>query len=138
AKILEEVRDLRARLADAEEAEYELKATYNQLLTRGAFSILKKHSSFIEGFGDHSRVSLYAHKDGEFILAGRYTEHPDHCLPNRQRFPADQGCISEAWLNGGESYLELPDPEEDTTAYFDALKSRCNITKKTAQSCRMR
>lgn len=133
-----ETAQVRAKLADAEEAELYLKTTYNDLLTRGARSFLKKHVSAIDDFGDHARVSLYAHKDGEFVLAGRYTEHPEYREPNRQRIPDNQGCVGEAWRNGGECYMELPDPHTQQTNYYETLKESCNIGRRTAGRLRMR
>ncbi|ARP53648.1 hypothetical protein ALFP_1761 [Alcaligenes faecalis] len=127
----------RRSLDEAEQHAEFLRQKFDELLTRGAASFLKRHVRDINEFGDHARVSLYAHTDSQFILAGRFTEHPEFIKPNRQRFPDNQGCIGSAWLNGGECFLELPDPVSRPEEYTDALRNECGIRKTTAKNLRM-
>jgi hypothetical protein len=64
------------------------------------------------GLNDRCRVTLYRHDfsaDAFFIIA-RYSTNPTFKKRGRSHFPADQGCIGEAWRNGEASDLNMPSP----------------------------
>lgn len=130
---------MRAQLDEAEQhAEY-LRATFSEAQAKNAMGFLRFHCEGIENFGDHARASLYAHVDGQFVLAGRFTEHPLYIKPNRQRFPADQGCIGKAWLDGGDFAISLgEDTAKAGEEYLRIISESCNIGESEIHAIRMK
>ncbi|WP_394065396.1 hypothetical protein [Alcaligenes sp. WGS1538] len=130
---------MRAQLDEAEEhAEY-LRATFSEAQAKNAMGFLRFHCEGIDNFGDHARASLYAHVDGQFVLAGRFTEHPVYMKPNRQRFPADQGCIGKAWLDGGDFTISFDEDHAQTpNEYLKIVTETCNIRESEIHTIRMK
>lgn len=88
---------------------------------------------------DFVRISLYGHdpETHSFVLAGRYSIHPDHKKANRQKLPDDQGFLCQAWTNGGQCFVELDD-FNDEVEYRTQVLGKCNMDENLVDALRMK
>lgn len=79
-------------------------------------------------FSDTERISAYRydHEIKAFRLVSRFSQNPTLNGPGRERYPADQGCIAQAWETG-ESVAVLPDKRTDEGAYYAKLQDDWGI-----------
>lgn len=133
---------MRTQREEAEQYAEFLRGSLSEAQSKNAMGFLRFHCGKIPNFSDHARVSLYAHVDAQinqFILVGRFSEHPEYRKPNRQRFPADQGCIGRAWLQGGDFTLQLEaNPSEAPEVYVREVSEKCGISEPEAIAVRMK
>ena len=99
-------------------------------------------SSFLQqlglelNFSDKERISLYLCVGNDFVLCGRYSEHPDHNKRNRVRFPRKQGCIGKAWTDGFH-HIILPHPNQDKKSRNEQLCKDYSFSKQDLSALRM-
>lgn len=123
-----------------EDAEQSIDHFRNKLETKIYESISDHLGSLSEGLGfnDSERISLYLHDAprNRFILAGRFSKNPDLRKINRKAFPESEGCISQAWNNGGKYFIEFHDGEAYGFGIFE--KENIAINKKDFKKLRMK
>ncbi len=91
------------------------------------------------GLTDKCRVTLYRYDQPEdsFFIIARYSTNPTFRRRGRSHFPADQGCIGEAWRNGEASDLNMPSPSNRSV--YDAHQlSKWRIPSNVVEKLTMR
>ncbi|MDQ6213304.1 hypothetical protein [Achromobacter insolitus] len=129
----------RAALQDAEQHITFLTAELASALKDLSESYLRRIMKDINLDRDSVRISLYGHdqETQSFVLAGRYSMHPVHTNPNRQRLPDNQGFLSQAWTNGGTCFVELDDFLGDDD-YKAKMQEKCTMDGNHIDALRMK
>ncbi|MGE8571400.1 MAG: coiled-coil domain-containing protein [Acinetobacter amyesii] len=77
-----------------------------------------KHIFKLFKMNSMERVSIYFEQDEVFILLARYSVNPHYKKSHRQKFPLNQGVISQAWSYGEKIENQCPKYEGDGKEYF--------------------
>ena len=129
--------DLKRRLEDAEQSV----SHFRNKLEKKIYESISDHlGSLSEGleFNDSERISLYLHDAPRkrFILAGRFSKNPELTKINRTAFPENEGCISQAWINGGSYFVEIPINGEYNSNAFE--ERNISVNKRDFKKLRMK
>jgi hypothetical protein len=89
-------------------------------------------------FGDSERISIYGHNGTSFILAGRYSKHPEYAKAGRPSYPDNQGCIGTAWHDGVCFADNLPDAVSDKRRWADVMDKEWKIPRRVANQMAMK
>src|SRR5690606_23419158 len=65
----------------------------------------------------NERVTIYFELNGEFSLLARYSSNPMHKVVHRQKFPLNEGVISQAWSHGKCIENTCPSHKSDAIKY---------------------
>ena len=87
------------------------------------------------------RITLFApSRDRTYLrLVARWALGDHFRAEGRSTYPLDQGCLGEAWRNGGESWVtDLPDPQTDEGAWCQQLREQWSIPPETARAFAMK
>ncbi len=115
---------------------YEQKVHTKQLLERIITNYLQK--IFYFDFSHKERVSLYFNgEDGNFYIAGRFSESPDYLLIKRFKFNDHQGCIGKAYTGEGSCYIANLKFDPDDPHYLDYLSTEYNISNEVVKALTM-
>lgn len=128
---------LRSELQEAEETIDGMRASLEKALWENTSHYLRRSVKDMN-FSVTERVSLYTHADGSFLLAGRYSEHPDYCQPRRRRFSEREGCIGKAWFGPSSCQMKFPDPKEKLSQYLERTATACDMDEQVASQIRMK
>lgn len=132
-KQLAEADKLKKDLIQLEGLDEDIRQAYADLLRLELQKLARSLS-----FGVDERISVYKHHGRAFIMLGRWAGDTLFEQPGRALYPADQGCIGEAWRKGEAVEAELPDPSQESSQYRDALRSRWRIPKGEVDGLRMK
>lgn len=95
-------------------------------------------SSFtVLGMNSNDRVSIYYELDDEFHLLSRYSSNPELSKPHRQKFPLDQGVISQAWQHHVHCDEECPHSGEQDR-YESHMKVKYGYEAETVRAFTMK
>ncbi|WJJ93981.1 hypothetical protein [Neopusillimonas aromaticivorans] len=89
-------------------------------------------------FTAQERISVYAHVDGWFILAGRFSPDPQRNDPRRRKFPFNEGCIGKAWNSPEACHGTLPNPDKNLSHYVKMSQRRFDLPESVARDIRMK
>lgn len=80
-------------------------------------------------FSASERISVYKHTGAAFLMLGRYSLSPLFSKRGRATYPANQGCIGEAWRSAEGSCFsnQLPDPGRNLAQYQQAQNQNWNV-----------
>lgn len=80
-------------------------------------------------FTASERISVYKHSGTAFLMLGRYSLNPNFAKRGRATYPANQGCIGEAWRSAHGSCIanHLPDPARGLQGYQQAQEQAWNL-----------
>lgn len=79
----------------AECSKVEVIANNIETLVDGLLLKLSEKIGFAKG--EPSRITIYIHRNSQFIPFGRYTPDPSFSGKGRNTLPDDQGCVGQAW-----------------------------------------
>lgn len=127
--------ELGNRYEDATQSLAEIRMEYQQTLFEMTHSYLGYLSNDIFNLSNEERISLYVFDNEQFIIVGRYSKHPTYKELNRLKLPCNEGCVSKAWLEGGEVFLTLPSNHKE---YVEALSTEFSIPRKRVKDFRMK
>jgi len=88
-------------------------------------------------FTEAERISLYKHEAGAFVLLGRFSRSSEFSKRGRPVYPADQGCIRDAWRTG-EGRAQLPDFSRDPDLYLRTCEQRFNMPAHVVENLAMK
>jgi hypothetical protein len=90
--------------------------------------------------GDTERISVfrYDEKCRRFHMLGRYSKSPQYREAGRDSYPAEEGCIGEAWRSGEGFVDHLPDPGTHFNDYCHSLAADWRMSQLTVQSLTMK
>lgn len=95
-------------------------------------------SSFaVLGMKSNDRVSIYYELDDEFYLLSRYSNNPELCKLHRQKFPLNQGVISQAWQHHFHCDQECPHSGEQDK-YESYMKDKYGYEAETVRAFAMK
>ncbi len=100
------------------EAHDRLRVAYKELFNRQLYIL-----SSALGFTDNERISVYRCQDDTFVMLARFSLSPKWTEPGRTAYPANEGLIARAWVNGSACQDDLPDPATKKAEYAE-LKPR--------------
>jgi len=88
-----------------------------------------KHVFKLFRMNSTERVSIYFEQNEVFSLLARYSANPHYKKAHRQKFPLNEGVISQAWSYGEKVEKNCPKYEDDMDGYCDYMVStyRFNI-----------
>lgn len=78
-----------------EASKVELIANNIETLVDGLLLKLSEKIGFAKG--EPSRITIYIHRNNQFIPFGRYTPDPSFSGKGRNTLPDNEGCIAQAW-----------------------------------------
>ncbi len=84
------------------------------------------------------RVSIYFEQNDVFNLLARYSANPYYKTGNRQKFPLNEGVISQAWRNGKKIEKKCPIYEDDQVGYCEYMSSTYRFKREDIQSFKMK
>lgn len=98
-----------------------------------------KLKTFIDNYdlSHKERISIYLKEGDKFVLYHRYSDDPDLKKPGRPFYPADEGCIGQAYRSGRCEKEDLPCPQQDITAYKRIQKNDFNLSAGTIDNFKM-
>lgn len=106
------------------------------------FQLFENHLGILANdklrLSDTERISVYKYEEEAFVMLGRYSKNPEYCKRGRGKYPADQGCIAEAWRKGEVFVTNLPDPNDEEERYLNMMKDRWKIKKIIARNFKMK
>lgn len=82
------------------------------------------------------RISVYRHEDESFTMLGRFSHDPIMQKTGRGYYPANQGCIGQAFRDGESFALEIPDSA--TNEYYEMMQSEWGIDPAVAGAFQMK
>lgn len=133
--------ELESRIEDLEELTEGLLQDVEALTSGYLLTLAKGPLGFRQG-SDSERITMYTHDQGDnggsFIPFGRFSYNPVFGRKNRDRYPADQGCIAKAWLHGSHFDNDFPDPIADMSGYKDKCKREYNILPRVVTQLTMK
>lgn len=95
-------------------------------------------SSFtVLGMNSNDRVSIYYELDDEFHLLSRYSSNPELSKPHRQKFPLNQGVISQAWQHHFHCDKECPHSGEQDR-YESHMEAKYGYEAETVRAFTMK
>lgn len=88
-----------------------------------------KHVFKLFRMNSTERVSIYFEQNEVFSLLARYSANPHYKKAHRQKFPLNEGVISQAWSYGEKVENNCPKYEDDKDGYCEYMVStyRFNI-----------
>lgn len=86
----------------------------------------------------NERVTIYFELNGEFSLLARYSSNPMHKVVHRQKFPLNEGVISQAWSHGKCIENTCPSHKSDAIKYRDYLSKKYSFLPETIDSFQMK
>lgn len=91
-------------------------------------------------FTASERISVYKHSGSAFLMLGRYSLNPNFAKRGRATYPANQGCIGEAWRSADGSCISnrLPDPTKNLQDYQRAQEQAWNIPRDVTRDLSMK
>lgn len=82
------------------------------------------------------RISIYRHEEDSFTMLGRFSHDPVMQKTGRGYYPADQGCIGQAFRDGESFALEIPDSA--TNEYYEMMHAEWGIDPAVAGAFQMK
>lgn len=84
------------------------------------------------------RVSIYFEKNEVFNLLARFSANPNYKKAHRQKFPLNEGVISQAWCSGKKVENSCPRYEDNQAGYCDYMIATYKFKIEDIQSFRMK
>ncbi|EJD6466177.1 hypothetical protein [Acinetobacter baumannii] len=82
-----------------------------------------KHVFKLFQFNSTERVSIYFEQNEVFSLLARYSANPHYKKAHRQKFPLNEGVISQAWSYGEKVENSCPKYDDDQDGYCAYMSS---------------
>ncbi|NUF23224.1 hypothetical protein HUN23_10635 [Acinetobacter oleivorans] len=86
----------------------------------------------------NERVTIYFELNGEFSLLARYSSNPTYKMVHRQKFPLNEGVISQAWSHGKCIENTCPSYNEDVTQHRDYMSQKYSFLPETIDGFQMK
>lgn len=135
-EIKESSHSAREKLTSAEEEINTLRSNLERALWENTSSYLRRCVRDLE-FTVDDRVSIFVSCNDYFILAGRFSPHPEYGNPRRRKFNISEGCVSLAWY-GNPFYSNLPDVRGNYKHYLKRANTVTKISKEVMSEIRMK
>lgn len=94
--------------------------------------------NFFQNSHGNGRVSMYLHKNNEFVLIGRYSNNPMFNVKSRSTYPDNEGLIARGWKEDICILHGIPEYRGKGQQYFSKVNSSHPISYETVKKLKMK
>lgn len=93
---------------------------------------------FFENSGGNGRVSLFKHRDNQFVLLGRYSKNPAYNKKGREDYADTEGFLSMGWQEGELNIFGVPSWAGNGKEHKSFIRKYCEISDATLRQLKMK